>query len=614
MKSAVTLLPALATTLITSSLAQAAETPSSSPAVVVTATRMAQTTDQSLVPVSVITQEQIERSPAQTLPELLGQLPGVDLSTGGSHGKAANLYLRGTNSSHTLVLIDGVRVGSATLGTTPFEDLPLDQIERIELVRGPRSSLYGSEAIGGVLQIFTKRPQAGVSANAKVGAGSYNTRQVGAGLGVANEQVGARINLSHFTSDGIDTKPGLDNDRDGYRNSSASLALDASLNESTRLELSALRTQAMNQYDRSTPPFNDYSDKMQQTLAARLNSDLNEQLSLSAGVSQHRDESEVYDSFPGQFRTKRYGADLKGDLFINDEQIATLGVDYQQDKVGGSSAYLKDSRDNKALFGQWQAGLGNWNLLAGLRRDDNEAFGNKNTGNLNLGYQLDPQRRLLVSYGTAFKAPTFNDLYWPATSFAAGNPNLKPESSKSTELGYEFNGKLGGYALRTYQTEIDDLIDWACTLNCDDGMWWTDFWQPSNVNMARIRGIELEGRFEQNDWFSRASISWLDPRNRLTDKILAKRARRTLQLDLGRQLNAWTLSANLLAQSERFSDAANTAKLPGYGVVNLRAQYALAEHWQIEAKLNNLLDKRYATNSDTNSLGRNYLLSLSYHR
>ncbi|MEH6472714.1 MAG: TonB-dependent receptor [Halopseudomonas sp.] len=608
-------LPLAALSLLPLAIAPTVSAETQSGQLVVTATRMAQTTDQTLVPVSVITREDIEKSPAVNLPELLSQLPGVDFSTSGGRGATSSLFMRGTNSNHTLVLIDGVKIGSATLGSTPFEDIPLAQIERVEVVRGPRSSLYGSEAIGGVIQIFTKKPTQGVTATAKLGAGNHETRDASAGLSMGSERGSFAVNLAHFTTNGIDAKQGLDSDNDGYQNTSAAINLNANINASTVAEFTALRTEAKNQYDRSAAPFNDHSEKLQQTLGLRLNSDLSEDWSLGGGVNQHRDESQAFDSNPGEFNTKRHGADIKADHFLSETQIVTLGVDYQKDQVSGTSAYLKDKRDNTGVFGQWQAEYGKLGVLAGLRHDDNESFGTENTGNINLGYQLDEKRRLLASYGTAFKAPTFNDLYWPSSPFASGNPNLKPETSESAELGYEVKTKSYHYSARAFITNIDDLIDWACTLNCNDGMWWTDFWQPSNVSSARIKGLELESGFTLANWNGRASLSIIDSRNRDTDKYLANRSPRTLQLDLSRSYyESMTLSASLLAQDERYTNETNTAKLPGYGIVNLNGRYILAKNWAIEAKINNLFDKDYATNASSNGLDRTYLLSVSYNR
>ena len=609
--AAFALLPLAVTASVSAETQTQTQTQDQTGQLVVTATRMAQTIDQSLVPVSVLTREDIDMSPATSLPELLSQLPGVDFSNNGGLGKDSSLYLRGTSSKHTLVIIDGIRVGSATLGSTPFQDIPLAQIDRIEVVRGPRSSLYGSDAIGGVIQIFTKKPEPGISRSASLGTGNHDTREASASLGVSAEQGGFAVNLSHLKTDGIDAQPTVNSDKDGYERTSASINLNLNITDASKIEITALHTDANNQFDSRSASFNDYAKNMQQSLGGRLTTELSDSWSLSAGVNEHRDESETFDNAPSSIQTKRYGADIKSDHYLSDSQILTFGMDYQKDQISSTKAYMGDERDDIGIFGQWQAEYGKLGVLAGLRHDNNETFGAQYTGNINLGYQLDKKRRVLASYGTAFKAPTFNDLYWPG----AGNPNLKPESSQSAELGYEFKTKSYNYGARFFVTDIDDLIDWACTADCDgDYVTVFPFWQPSNINNARIKGLELESGFTLGQWSGRASASLLDPRNRDSDKFLAKRSRRTLQFNLTRRFNALSASAGLLAQGERFTNASNTAKLPGFAVVSLKTRYDLAKNWALEAKVNNLFDKAYSTNPGYNSLDRTYLLSLSYNR
>ncbi|MFT6914769.1 MAG: vitamin B12 transporter [Motiliproteus sp.] len=592
---------------------------------VVTATRMAQTIDQSLVPVSVLTREDIDQSPATSLPELLSQLPGVDFSISGGYGKASSLYMRGTSSGHLIVLIDGVKIGSATLGSIPFESIPLAQVERIEVVRGPRSSLYGSEAIGGVIQIFTKKSEQGVTASAKVGAGNHGTQDMSAGVGLGSEQGSLSLNVSHFKTDGINAMKKGNTDQDGYENNSVAIGLVGNLSENTKAKLSVLHVESHNQYDSSNDngSYNDYSDKTQQTLGLRIDSSITENLDLSAGVNQHRDESKnnyldcsnyastaPYDCLSffantSQFKTNRQAFDIKADYYLNESHILTLGSEFRTDKVSGV-AYAKDKRDNRAVFAQWQAEYGKLGVLAGLRHDDDQFFGSENTGNLNLGYQLDQDRRILASYGTAFKAPTFNDLYYPFDGFFQGNPQLSPESSETVEVAYEVKRDTINYAARAFVTRIDDLIEWV----------WVGCFpcQPVNVQRAEIKGLELESGFSIGRWQGSASATLLDPRDRDDNKVLVNRARRTLQLNLMRSFDVLDLSASLLAQGERYADADNTVKLPGYSVANLKASHDLAENWVVEAKINNLFDKEYSTKSGFNSLDRTYLLSLSYNR
>jgi len=579
--------------------------------VVVTATRMAQTTDQTLVPVSVLTRDDIERSPATTLPELLGQLPGVDITVSGGHGKTASLFLRGTNSNHTLVLVNGIKIGSATLGSTPLEDIPLHLVERIEVVRGPRSSLYGSAAIGGVVQIFTRKPTAGVSTHAALGAGNHDTQDLSAGIGVGSSIGMLTLDASYEKTDGIDARDDTRPDKDGYENTSMALGYRVDFSDAVAIDVTWLRTQADNQYDGFSGDYNDREEKLQQTLGLALSADLNDDWALSTGISQHRDESDNFfidwmTLLPTQsrFDTERYSAYGKSDLFISDTQILTLGLDYQKDKVDGTDDFAVKERDVTSVFGQWQGEYGQLGVLAGLRQDDIQDYGKKHTGNLNFGYQLDEQRRVLASFGTAFKAPSFNELYYPFDGFFQGNPDIKAEKSKTVEAGYEVTASHWNYSAKAFVTRIDNLIDWVSD-GCFPCM-------PVNVQRAEIKGLELESRFAVDEWRATANFTVLDPRDRDSDKILTDRSRRTLQLELARSVNALTYFIGLKAQSERYDDKANAVKLPGYAVVNLKGRYDFAPHWAFEAKVNNLWDKKYETNKGYNSLDRTFLLSLAY--
>lgn len=580
--------------------------------VVVTATRMAQTADQTLVPVTVVTRKDIEQSPANSVPELLRMLPGIDISKSGGYGTRTSMFLRGTNPDHVLVIIDGVKVGSATSGDVSFEHLPLSQVERVEVVRGPRSSLYGSEAVGGVIQIFTRRAMEGPTGDAKVGYGSYGTENAEASIASGNENGGAKLRVSHIKTDGINALDGSNPDRDGYRNNSLTFNLHKALNDDVRIEFNALRAKGNNDFDGFPDAADLKAEAVQQTLSTRLQANVTDYWDLSLQASENRDESNSFenDNQTSFFDTKRWQLDFKNDLYFNDNHILTLGVDYQDDEVDSTTAFTVTSRDNVGSFGQWQAQFNRWSLLAGLRTDDNEQFGRNNTGNLNLGYDLGEGHRLLLSYGTAFHAPTFNDLFFPPSFGFQGNPDLQPEESETWEIGYEFGDDRLRYAVRAFTTNIDDLI-----INDFSG----PIGQPVNLYDARIDGLEFELATQLAGWDARFSASVLDAIDADSKLRLSNRAERTAQIDISRTFGKLKTNFNLLAQGDRFSDIANTNKLSGYGLVNLWMSYPITEHLTLDGRINNLFDRDYATNADFsnneyNTLGLNYLISLKYSR
>ena len=387
-------------------------------AVIVTATRTARTADETLASVSVITRADIERTQAKSVAELLAGEAGIDTTVSGGYGKSTSVFLRGTNSDHTLVLIDGIKVGSATLGTAPWQHLSLDQIERIEIVRGPRSSLYGSEAIGGVIQIFTRRPAEKFQGHAEAGYGTYGMSKLSAGVSGADGNTRYNLTAGHFNTDGIDAKTasaGNEGDRDGYRNTSLSARLTHRLAGGAEIELHTLHAQAHTEFDGTTE---NQTAFLQDVVSARLNfaPTNNWSVKLQAGTSRDYTDNFKNGGFRSTINTLRNIASWQNDVALGKDQLLTLGLDYQDDRVYRSgvnaSNYTVQERADTGVFLQHQAKFGDHDIIVGLRRDDNEQFGIHNTGNLAWGYALSPRLRARLSYGTAFKAPTFNQLYF----------------------------------------------------------------------------------------------------------------------------------------------------------------------------------------------------------
>ncbi|MBI3575402.1 MAG: TonB-dependent receptor plug domain-containing protein, partial [Gammaproteobacteria bacterium] len=308
-------------------------------AVIVTATRTARTADETLASVSVITRADIERTQAKSVAELLAGEAGIDTTISGGYGKSTSVFLRGTNSDHTLVLVDGIKVGSATLGTAPWQYLPLDQIERIEIVRGPRSSLYGSEAIGGVIQIFTRQPTEKFQSQAEVGYGTYGTSKLSAGVSGADGNTRYNLTASHFNTDGIDAKTssaGNEGDRDGYRNESYNARLTHRLTGGAEIELHTLHAQGHTEFDGNP----NQTAFLQDVVGARLNfaPTNNWNVKLQAGTSRDYTDSFKNGLFSSTFNTLRHVASWQNDVVLGKDQLLTLGADYQDDRVGSTTA------------------------------------------------------------------------------------------------------------------------------------------------------------------------------------------------------------------------------------------------------------------------------------
>ncbi|KAF1712707.1 TonB-dependent vitamin B12 receptor [Pseudoxanthomonas kalamensis DSM 18571] len=601
-----------ATTLALSPLvhAQAVDPATELDQIVVTATRSEHRLDDSLVPAQVIDRDEIERSQATSLLELLKGRAGISLSNQGGPGKITTLNLRGTESDHVLVLVDGIRIGSATAGLPALQDLPLGQIERIEIVRGPRSSLYGSDAIGGVLQIFTRRAN-GFAPHLELGAGSHGLRQLGGGFGNGGERGWFGVHAAQLRTDGINACRGSgtlftgcytdEPDEDGYRNTSVSVNAGLRLSDSLSVEGRLLDARAENEYDGS---WTNRSDTVQQATGVRMDWQALPALKLGLSVGRSRDQSDDYhdNTYISTFDTRRDQAGLQADIALGRTQSLSLGADWLRDDIESTTAYAADSRDNTGVFALYQGRFGVQQLQASLRHDDNEQFGGHTTGGVGWGLQFGDGWRLSADYSTGFRAPSFNDLYDPWS----GVPTLDPETSESVNLGIGQQGNSWQWRLDAYQTDVDDLISYNLST-----------FVLEQVEQARIRGAELTLSLRLADWEISTQLSHTDPRNRTSgsanyDKLLPRRARDTGRIDIDRAFGKLRLGATLFGSGERYDDAANSVRLGGYATFDLRAEYAFAPGWSVQARANNVFDRQYETIAWYNQPGREYGINLRY--
>ncbi len=581
--------------------------------VIVTATRTAITTDDALAPVEVINSDMIARSQATSLTDLLRGRAGINLSNQGGAGKLTSVFLRGSESDHVLVLVDGVRIGSATSGQAAFQDLPVALIDRIEIVRGPRSSLYGSDAIGGVIQIFTRRDRGEASFHFNMGAGSHGYRAGGVGVSGSTARGWFGIDAGFQRTDGINACDGLEDninfiyagcfvndqtDRDGYENHSFSARGGVDISETVALEANALYVSGHNEYDGS---FVDNSDIKQQALGAQLRWKAHDRVDLRFNVGSNHDGSDNFiGSTPnGDFASRRDSASGQADIALAEAQLLTFGVDWLRDRIDSSTNFDDTRRTNRAAFAQYQGKFGANDVQLAVRRDDNEQFGGETTGTAAWGLNFADAWRVTASYGTAFKAPTFNELYFPFF----GNPALRPESSKTFEIGLAWRGDTTRVRLDMFSTEVEDLITYNAAI-----------FLPDNIQEARLRGAELRVDSKVFGWDIGASASWLDPEDRSTGNDLARRARETARIDLDRSFGKFRLGFTGVAQGDRFDNLANTRRLGGHATLDLRAEYVFADDWTLQGRVANAFDKDYETAAFYNQPGRELFVTLRYRR
>ncbi len=586
----------------------------------VTATRSVQPVSQTLAAVTVITRADIERLQVSSVEELLGTSAGVSMVNNGGRGKNTSLFIRGAESDHLVVLIDGVKIGSATSGTSPFQMLPIDQIERIEIVRGPRSALYGSEAIGGVVQIFTRQASGeGFRPGLALSAGSHNSYKGSGSLSYAAEDFTFNLSASVEDTDGFNACTGAafagcfvadpDPDDDGYKNTSYAARAAYQATSWFRVEAQLMQVSDEVEYDSAgAGPFFNAPNGSESELTVYggkviFTPSSSTSLSLAAGRSSENGDNLVDGVFESNFDTRRDTLNGQFDWQIDPAQRVTIGADYQNDQVTSNTAFTVTERDNKAGYVQYQYYGQSVEFVAGLRSDDNEQFGDKTTGNLGLGFLFGNGLRLSAGYGTAFKAPTFNELYWPF----AGNVNLAPEKSETIELS--LSGSF--WEIRLFDTSVDDLIIWDSadtTLGAFGG--------PSNISEASIQGAEFEMFGDLLGWQVRASLTLLDAKDEsggVNDgNELARRPDQSARLDLDRSFGKLSVGSSITLEGQRYDDVANSRSVGGYATVDLRTSFELTESWSLGGKVNNVLDKSYQLASYYPQDGINFMITVRY--
>jgi len=578
------------------------------PPIVVTASRVAQTADETLASVTVITRADIERSQARDTVSLLRGVAGIDVARTGGPGHDTSVFLRGANADHVLVLIDGVRVASATDGKFAWSGLDPGQIERIEIVRGPRASLYGSEAIGGVIQIFTRRPQGAQFAGE---LGAYRTRAVEAGFGIGDDLRFNALGSYRKTRGFSATHPGAgfiyDPDRDGSEQLSANVGFSARLGDFGEIDLEGLRTLSQVEFD----PGNDYSDGEDLSGRARLRTTVgpwSQTLALSGATT----DLETFGSNPSDIASRRRMIDWQNDFELGGGHLLTLGASRLRDRgrnvnTATETLVFQDGVHNNAGFANWLGRFGRLRVELGGRYDQHSNFGTHGTGQGAWG--LVYQRwSLYGSYGTAFKAPTLNELFHPGFFGGqfAGNPDLTPETSRSAELGWRIN-PVSGLRLNGsgYYTSIENLIAF-------EGM----NFQATNIGRATLRGVEFGAELTQGAWRVSTNLGLHKAVNEITDRDLLRRPRKKLSLAVDHETaGVGSVGAELIAVSSH-ADIDNvsfaTIDVAGYVVVNLRARLMLSPGLSLEARIDNFLDEDYEVASGYNTPGLSPYLGLRY--
>ncbi len=568
--------------------------------VVVTASRIAQPRESVIADVTVIDQAEIDRAGQSTFIELLQMQPGVEIGSNGGAGARSSIFLRGTNANQVVVLIDGLRVGAATAGTTTFENIPLAQIEKIEILRGPATSLYGQDTVGGVIQIFTKNGTGKPHFYAALGYGTYDTKTAEAGVRGSLGDTSFSLNVSSTATDSFSAKrirAGAQADDDRYRNLAVSASLLHKIVEGHEVGVQLLTSEGHANYD-SSNIFRNYVDLTQLSYGLFSKNQFTSNWKSTFRVGEGIDDSQnqLDTTTNSQFKTKQKQLSWQNDIDLSVGTL-TLLYDRLEQKIASETLFEKTKRNTDGFMIGYLADIGNHSIQANLRSDHSSQFGTNTTGGLGYGYKFDPNWRITGSYAKAFKAPTFNDLYYPSYSdwftglpVATSDPNLNPEKSNNFEASIRYQGQTREASVTAYQNNINDFI----TLD-------SDFF-PINAD-AKIKGFTFAASQVWNDWLLKGSIDIQSPRNEDNGKLLARRANRHASLNLSRERGDWRFASEIIASSVRYNDADSQFPLAGYVLVNLTADYKINQDWTVQGRLNNALDKEYALASTASIFG-----------
>ena len=586
--------------------------------VVVTATRVAQPLSDLVADVTVVDRDQIERSGASGVADLLARLPGLEIGRSGGVGGTTSVFLRGGNTQHTAVYLDGVRLDAQSgSGGVAWESIPLAQIDRIEVLRGPAGAVYGSDAINGVVQLFTRKGEGPATPYVGMGVGSHGLRRLEAGISGAAGVDAAfdyAFGLTRETSNGFNVQPlslrtaadGVkDPDQDGYDSTSANVHLGFQVNRSHRLEATFLASDLDAQYDAYvyTPssPVDDLSRHKLRTVGLNWNAHWTDIFSTTLSLTESR---ERYETTPSIYLTNTR---LRGVLLQNEWHVGphlmTATLERREDELENTSVGNTRNRtqDGVALgYGFTQA---SHSLQLNLRHDDDSGFGGKSTGSAAYGYAITPKLRATASAGTAFRAPT---LYQRFSVY--GISSLQPETSRNIEAGLHYVDGSSSLGLVTYQNEVSNMITYvngagACA---------SPYGCYASVARAKYEGITLSGTHALAGFNLRASLDVQNPRDLDTGKELARRARRHLNFGADTQWGGWRLGAELQASSKRFDDPANTGVLGGYTVINLSASTPIGNNLILLARVDNLADKSYQTARTYATEGRTLYVGLKW--
>jgi vitamin B12 transporter len=589
---------------------------SASQDVIITASRLPQVAKDVLADNVVITAEEIRKSGAISIVDLLQQQRGIEIGRNGGVGSVSSLFMRGGNNTQNVVLIDGVRVGSSTTGGATWAMIPLAQIERIEIVYGPLSSLYGADAMNGVIQIFTKNASASkvafMGGNANVGVGSFGLFTLGAGLAGANgEGLSYSVNVARDKQDGFSaSKPGAgpytyNVDKDGYELDSVSARLAYQIEKDTSIGVNVLHSKLNSQFDAGTTKDDRNIQKLTTASAFAQFKPMNN-WSSRLQYAQTKDDGYTDASYgKSTFVTKQNTLSWQNDFQL-DKNVLQLVAERREEKVENTTKALNGDRSTNSLAASYVAKFDQHLASASVRYDNSSQYGAKTNGSIAYGYRLTDEWRVNASYGTSFRAPTFNELYYPGFGVSSN----KPEYSKNAEIGLYFDNNVVQWSAVYYSNKARDLL--VSTNVCPVEKATHPYGCAYNVNRATMSGLTAGASVVLGDFTVRGTLDIQDPKDDTTGLRLARRSKQHASLAVEYQLPKTKLGLETVFSGQRFDDVANKRNLAGYALLNLYVSHDLGQNWSVLARWNNALNTKYELARNYNTPGSNGFVGVNY--
>lgn len=565
---------------------------------VVTATTTPMAAKDSLTSITAISEAEIERQQPQELTELLTGQPGIDLVTNGGYGKSTSVYTRGSAATGTKLLVDGIPIQSHSVGYASWQYLPMAQIKRVEVVRGPKSSLYGSSAAGGVVQVFLDDATQDNHAEVAVGGGSFATKKADISVSGQHENTRYAASIGTFTTDGTQVKAGGEDM--GYDNDHVMARVVHEFNNDSYAKALIMRAQGESDYESfDSLRVNDY---VNQVMALTGGVDVNDHWQTEVQLRESRDEYDVLDdqgAATGTFYNSKSQALRWNNTVWMDNHEFVLGAEYIDDTFEGS--YDKD-RDSTGVFAQSISEFGDATVQLNIRADHYDEYDTQTTGGVAFGYQLDQHLSLRLSGRTSFTAPTFNSMNAENWGYTPTN-EIRPEESETVEVGIRGDYENSFWDIAVYQAGYDDLVAWT-------------YPTVGNIDSARAYGLELASGVNIEQWSLKLATTIMDTENRSSGdnygNRLARRANESARVDVDRHFENGLVGLTVSAYGDRYDDAENTEMLGGYALLNLRASYDFAENWNAKLTVKNALDKDYQTAGGYFNPGRGVFATVKY--